>query len=155
MSKIIQIFLNFFIEEYQFGGMFFCYWHFLKTSIFEAIYFLKMSPIFVGSEVVRSSLYQKIFSLGLLIYIYLDCVRRSSWFATTLDTLAWISSMYMHFVLNFFKVCTLCLVLHCSLVKVKCPFTSFINMTFYKNRQPPLMYVLFVDKEGVKTWFSF
>ena len=32
---------------------------FLKTSIFEALYFLKMSPIFVGSEVVRSSSYQK------------------------------------------------------------------------------------------------
>ena len=40
-----------------------------------------------GPEVVWSSSYQKIFSPSLLIYIYLDCVRRSSWSATTLDTL--------------------------------------------------------------------
>ena len=39
-------------------------------------------------EVVRSSLYQKeLFSISLLIYTYLDCAKRSSWFATTLDTL--------------------------------------------------------------------
>ena len=31
--------------------------HFLKASIFEALYFLKMSPIFVASEVVRTLKY--------------------------------------------------------------------------------------------------
>ena len=53
MSKIIGIFLNLFlIEDYCFRGMFFYHWYFFKTSIFEALYFLKMSSIFVGSEAV-------------------------------------------------------------------------------------------------------
>ena len=60
MSKIIRIVLIFFfIEEFHFRSTFFIIDIFLKTSIFEALYFLKMCPIFVGSEVVRSSLYQK------------------------------------------------------------------------------------------------
>jgi hypothetical protein len=33
----------------------FYHWRFLKTLIFEALYFLKRCPIFVGSEVIRSS----------------------------------------------------------------------------------------------------
>ena len=41
---------------------------FFKTLVFEALYFLKMCPIFVDSEVVRSSLCQKMFALNLLIY---------------------------------------------------------------------------------------
>ena len=61
--------------------------------------------------------------------------------------------------LNIFKVhtfclelfqSTLCLVLHCSLVKVKCTFTSFINMTFYKKQAAPFnvdMYPLWTRKE--------
>ena len=63
--------------------------------------------------------------------------------------LSWTFSKYVELFQS-----TLCLVLHCSLVKVKYTFTSFINMTFL-NREPPLMYVLFVDKEGEKTWVSF
>ena len=61
--------------------------HFSLLTFFEALYYLKMCPIFVSLEVVRSSLYQKIFVLNLLIYIYLQCVSRSLWSATTLDTL--------------------------------------------------------------------
>ena len=41
-----------------------------------------------GSEVVGGSCYPKIISApNLLIYMYLHCVRRLSWSATTLDTL--------------------------------------------------------------------
>ena len=50
----------------------------LKTLIFANCW---------GPEVVRI---KKIFSLSLLIYIYLDCVRRASWSATTLDTLMYV-----------------------------------------------------------------
>ena len=46
MSKIIRIFLIFFnIEVYK---KVFCYCHFLKTSIFEPLCFLKWCPIFDG-----------------------------------------------------------------------------------------------------------
>ena len=58
---------------------------FWKLSIFEALYFLKMCPIFVGSEVVCI---KNILALNLLIYIHLHSVRmRLSWSATTWDTL--------------------------------------------------------------------
>ena len=43
-----------------------------------------MSPIFVGSEVVWSSSYEKILWLNLLTYIYF---HSSLWSATILDTL--------------------------------------------------------------------
>ena len=46
-----------------------------------------MSPIFVGSEVIRRSSYQKnIFPEFNNLYNF-DCVKRSSWSATTSDTL--------------------------------------------------------------------
>ena len=52
--------------------------------IFQGLYFLNTSPIFEGSEIVCS---KKTFPPSLLIYIYVGCVRRSSWCPTTLDTL--------------------------------------------------------------------
>ena len=42
MSKIIGIFLIFFSLK----NIIFCYWHFLTTSIFNSLYFLKRCPIF-------------------------------------------------------------------------------------------------------------
>ena len=48
----------------------------MKTFSFEAFYFQKMSPIFVGSEVVQSRLYQNVFVFNLLSYIKLQCVSR-------------------------------------------------------------------------------
>ena len=41
MSKIIQIFLNFFHWRISIKRHVFCYCHFLKTSIFKALYLLK------------------------------------------------------------------------------------------------------------------
>ena len=44
MSEMIQIFL---VSKYvSFKKQIFCYWHFLETSIFEPLYFLKWYPIF-------------------------------------------------------------------------------------------------------------
>ena len=52
--QLSESFIFFFIEEYHFRSTIF-----LKLQFFEALYFLKMCPIFVGSEVVGSSSYQK------------------------------------------------------------------------------------------------
>ena len=48
MSKIIRIFLNFFSLKNINLGAHFCYWHFLKTSIFKALYLLKSWQFFVS-----------------------------------------------------------------------------------------------------------
>jgi hypothetical protein len=37
----------FFIEEYHFRGMFYCFWHFLKTFLRSTL-FLKLRPFFVS-----------------------------------------------------------------------------------------------------------
>jgi len=54
--EIIRIFLIFFfIEEYRFRSTFFVIWHFLITSIFKTLYFLKWCPIFDSSPLSQSS----------------------------------------------------------------------------------------------------
>ena len=89
MPKIILIFLFFFIEQYHLRSTFYCS-NFLKTSIFESLSFLKISPIFVGSEVLRSSLYQKN-NFPEFIYIYILIVLGDHRdLPTTLDTLNWL-----------------------------------------------------------------
>ena len=57
------------------------------TFNFGSPLLVKICPIFIGSEVVQSSLCQKTLVLNLLIYTRLNCVRSLSWSATTLDTL--------------------------------------------------------------------
>ena len=49
-SKTIQIF---FIEEYQFRASFFCFWHFLKTSIFKALCQTLIMLIFQSLDLER------------------------------------------------------------------------------------------------------
>ena len=68
MSKIIWIFLIFFLLKNISSEDVFCYCHFLKTSIFEPLCFLKWHPIFDGPcEHLRKS-NQKIISI-LLIFL--------------------------------------------------------------------------------------
>ena len=43
------------IKEYQFRSTSFCYWHFLITSIFKSLYFLKWCPIFDTSPLTQVS----------------------------------------------------------------------------------------------------
>ena len=58
---------------------------FLENKVHQKLKFSK------NVKTVQSSLYQKyIFFLNLLIYIYLQCVSRSSGSTTTLDTLVWV-----------------------------------------------------------------
>ena len=63
MSEIIGIFLKKFSLKYIILGAHFSLLTSLKPPVIEAIYFLKLCQIFVGLEVVRSSiLYQKTIS---------------------------------------------------------------------------------------------
>ena len=55
MSKIIEIFLIFFIFHWRISIQehIFCYWHTLITLIFKSLYFLKWCPIFDTSPLTQ------------------------------------------------------------------------------------------------------
>ena len=59
-QKLSESFQYFFFEEHHFRRIsFFVFWHFLKNSIFKALYSLKWCPIFDDLEVVWSNWYQR------------------------------------------------------------------------------------------------
>ena len=45
-QTLFESFYSFYHWRISFRGTFFCNWHFLKTSIFKPLYFLKWRPIF-------------------------------------------------------------------------------------------------------------
>ena len=55
----------FFIEDYEFRSTFF-YWHFLKTSIFKSLYYLKWCPIFDSSPLFQFSKFNNFIWLQLI-----------------------------------------------------------------------------------------
>ena len=61
----------------------------MKHFIIKYFYKIKMSPIFVGSEVVciKKKYWRRIYSFT---YIYLHCVMSLLWSAKTLDTLIYV-----------------------------------------------------------------
>ena len=99
--SIIRIFLRKILKEYHFQSTFFDIDIIWKLQFLKHFIFLKMSPIFVGSETIHI---KKTFSLSLLIYIHLPCVKRSSWSATTLETLTYgVVLFWMHHLLITFE----------------------------------------------------
>ena len=56
LSQSFFLRINWYSIEYQFRSTFFCYWHFLITSIeFKSLYFLKWCPIFDTSPLHQFS----------------------------------------------------------------------------------------------------
>ena len=63
-------------------------WPFLKTSISYELFFLKMSPTFVSSEVVWSRLYLEIFSL--IMIVLRACFHEVAAISLTMRVTRWI-----------------------------------------------------------------
>ena len=70
MSKFFRIFLIFFRSRIEIWEHIFCYCHFLITSIFKSLYFLKWYPIFDSLPLLQLS------KFGNFIWLQLICSQK-------------------------------------------------------------------------------